>query len=120
MLGAGNNKTTNIKIKFSLLIRVSYNNLDALVGTSESLMLTTIIIFFLMVHCVVHDNSSNIQKIEEEVLGISQKSNKSLTTHSNIHGSYCKKKSVRILRPIYINISFKEKVLILCIVSSMR
>lgn len=112
MLDAGNNESTDIKTKFSLLMKVSYNDFDARVGTSESLMLTTIIssssFFFLMVHCVPHDDSSNIQKIEE-VLGISQKSNKSLTTHSNIHGSYCNKKSVCIIHPIYVRFLLKKR-----------
>lgn len=93
MLDSGNNESTDIETKFSLPMKGSNDDFDARGSTSESLTLTTVI-SYLMVHSVPCDHSSNIQKIKEEVLGISQKSNKSLATHSNIHGSYCNKMSV--------------------------
>lgn len=46
MLDGGNNESTNIKTKFSLPMKDSYNDFDALVSTSESPMLTTVISFF--------------------------------------------------------------------------
>lgn len=71
-----------------------------------------------MAHCVPYVHSSNKQEIKEVVF--QNFTEISLTIHGNIHGSYCNKRLVYVLHPIYIKISFEEKVLIACIVSSMR
>lgn len=46
MLDGSNNESTDIETKFSLPMKGSYNDFDALGSTSESLMLTTVISFF--------------------------------------------------------------------------
>lgn len=72
-----------------------------------------------MAHCMPYDHSSNKHEIKEVVF-CNFTEIKVLQPMVTSMVLSCNKRSVYALHPIYIKISFEEKVLIFCILSSMR